>query len=98
MFSLYKMEKINQRNAIKHMLNNLTFDEINRAWDLLYKWGERTMKERGARVKDWKKWRKDNKQRGKKCDKYFPTISVEEGREKFKEIVEKIMRSGYYGL
>ena len=56
------------------------------------------MKERGVRPKDWKQWLKDNKQRGKKCDKYFPTISIEEGREKFKEIVEKIMKSGYYGL
>ena len=59
---------------------------------------KKTMKERGVRSKDWKQWLKDNKQRGKKCDKYFPTISVEEGREKFKEIVEKIMKSGYYGI
>ena len=43
------------------------------------------MKERGVRAKYWKLWIKDNKQRGKKCDKYFLTISVEEGREKFKE-------------
>ena len=56
------------------------------------------MKERGVRPKDWKQWIKDNKQRGRKYDKYFPTISVEEGREKFKEIVGKIMRSGYYGI
>ena len=87
-----------ERNTIKHMLNNLTFDEMERAWSLFYKWGEKTMKERGVRTKDWKKWIKDNKQRGKKCDKCFPTISVEEGREKFKEIVGKIMRRGYYGI
>ena len=80
------------------MLNNLTFDEMERAWDLFYKWGEKTMKERGVRPNDWKQWIKDNKQRRRKCDKYFPAISVEEGREKFKEIIEKIMRSGYYGL
>ena len=60
--------------------------------------GVKNNEERGVRPKDWKQWLKDNKQRGKKCDKYFPTISVEEGREKFKEIVEKIMKSGYYGL
>ena len=45
-----------------------------------------------------KKRLKDNKQRKRKCDKYFPTISEEEGRKKFKEIVENIMKSGYYGL
>ena len=56
------------------------------------------MKERGVNQKDWKKWIKDNKQRKRKCDKYFPTISVEEGRKKFQEIIEKIIRSGYYGL
>ena len=90
------MEK--ERNTIKHMLNNLTLDEMERAWSLFCKWGEKTMKERGVRPKDWKQWIKDNNQRGRKCDKYFPTISVEEGREKFKEIVGKIMRSGYYGI
>ena len=88
----------NERKQIKYMLNNLTFDEMERAWDLFYKWGEKTMKEGGVRPKDWKQWIKDNKQRRRKCDKYFPTISVEEGRDKFKEIVGKIMRSGYYGL
>ena len=56
------------------------------------------MKEGGVNPKDWKKWIKDNKQRKRKCDKYFPTISVEEGRKKFKEIIEKIIRSGYYLL
>ena len=90
------MEK--ERNTIKYMLNNLTFDEMERAWNLFCKWSEKTMKQRGVRVKDWKQWIKDNKQRGMKCDKYFPTISAEEGREKFKEIVGKIMRSGYYGI
>ena len=43
------------------------------------------MKERGVRTKDWKLWIKDNKQRGKKCDKYFPTISVEEGRKNLRK-------------
>ena len=92
------MERMNQNDTIKHMLHYLTFDEMNRAWDLFYKWGEKTMKQRGVKVKDWKQWIKDNKQRGKECDKYFPTISVEEGREKVKKIVEKIMKSGYYGI
>ena len=55
------------------------------------------MKERGVKPKDWKEWIKDNKQRRRKCDKYFPTINVEEGKAKFKEIVEKFIRSGYYG-
>ena len=87
-----------ERNQIKYLLSCLTCDEMDRAWDLFYKWGERTMKERGVKPKDWKQWIKDNKQRRRKCDTYFPTISVEEGRAKFKEILEKIRRSGYYGL
>ena len=41
---------------------------------------------------------KDNRQRRKKCDKYFPTISVEEGKAKFKEIIEKIRENGYCGV
>ena len=88
----------NERNTIKCILNQLTCDEMDRAWDLFYKWGEKTMKERGVRPKVWKQWLKDNRQRKRKCDKYFPTINIEEGKEKFKEIVKKIMRSGYYGL
>ena len=58
---LYKMEK--------EMLNYLTCDEIDRAWELFYKWGERIMKERGVNPKDWKQWIKDNKRRARKCDK-----------------------------
>ena len=80
------MNQEKERNTIKYMLSNLTSDEVDRAWNLFYKLGEKTMKERGVKPKDWKQWIKDNKQRGKKCDKYFPTISVEEGREKFKKI------------
>ena len=44
-----------ERNTIKHMLNQLTCDEMERAWSLFYKWGEKTMKERGVNPKDWKK-------------------------------------------
>ena len=87
-----------ERDTIKCMLSNLTCDEIDRAWSLFYKWGEDTIKKRGVKPKDWKLWLKDNRQKGRKCNKYFPTISVEEGIEKFKEIVGKIMRSGYYGI
>ena len=90
------MEK--ERNTIKYLLHYLTCDEIDRAWYLFYKWGEKTMKARGVMPKDWRKWIKDNKRKNIKCDKYFPTISVEEGREKFKEIIEKIIKSGYYGV
>ena len=45
----------NKRNTIKCMQNQLTCDEMDRAWDLFYKWGEKTMKERGVNPKDWKK-------------------------------------------
>ena len=38
------------------------------------------MNEQGVKTKDWKQWIKDNKRRNRKCDKYFPTISVEEGQ------------------
>ena len=31
--------------TIKHMLSELTCDEMDRAWSLFYKWDERTMKE-----------------------------------------------------
>ena len=79
-------------------LNNLTCDELDRAWELFYKWGESTMKQRGVSPKAWKKWLKDNKQKGIKCDKYFPTISVEEGNAKMTEIIKKIRDVGYYGV
>ena len=66
--------------------------------ELFYKWGESTMRQRGVSPKAWKQWLKDNKRKGKKCDKYFPKITVEEGKAKFKETIEKIRKNGYYGL
>ena len=68
-----------KNKELKYLLNHLSCDEIDRAWDLFYKWGERTMKERGVKTKDWNQWIKDNKRRKIKCNKYFPTISVEGG-------------------
>ena len=56
------------------------------------------MSSRGVNPKQWKKWVKDNRQKRIKCDKYFPIISVEDGKTKFKEIVERIKGKGYYGL
>ena len=79
-------------------LNYLTCDEMDRPWELFNKSAELTMKERGVSPKAWKKWIKDNKRKGIKCDKYFPKISVEEGKTKFKEIVKKIRKNGYYLL
>ena len=35
------MENEIKQNAIKCMLNQLTCDEMDRAWDLFYKWGEK---------------------------------------------------------
>ena len=90
------MEK--EKNTISYMIAHLTCDELSRAWDLFYRWSERTIKKRGVKPKDWKQWLADNKTQRRKCDKYFPTISVKEGRDKFKEIVEKVMRTGYYGI
>ena len=33
------------KKTIKHMLKQLTCDEMDRAWNIFYKWGERTMAE-----------------------------------------------------
>ena len=63
-------------------LSYLTCDEMDKAWELFYKWGELTMRQRGVNPRHWKQWVKDNRRGGKKCDKYFPTISVEEGKAK----------------
>ena len=30
-----------ERDTINRMLYNLTFDEMERAWSLFYKWGEK---------------------------------------------------------
>ena len=79
-------------------LKYLTCDEVDRAWELFNKWAELTMKERGVNPKIWKKWIKDNKRKGIKCDKYFPTITGKEGKTKFKEIIKKIRKNGYYDL
>ena len=79
-------------------LKYLTCDEIDKAWSLFYKWGKLTMRQRGVNPRHWKKWLKDNRRRGVKCDKHFPTISVEEGKAKMIEIIEKIRENGYYGL
>ena len=79
-------------------LKYLTCDEMDRAWELFHKWGESTMKQRGVSPKAWKQWLKDNRQRRRKCDEYFPTISVEEGKAKMKEITEKIRKVGYDGV
>ena len=49
------------KNQIKYLLSHLTCDEMDRAWDLFIIWGEKTMKERGVKPKDWKQWIKDNK-------------------------------------
>ena len=86
------------KKTIKHMLNELTCDEMDRAWSLFCKWGEQTMKERGISVRHWKQWIRDNKRIGRECEKYFPGISVEEGRTKFKEIIGRIIERGYYGI
>ena len=64
-----------ETNTIKRMLNNLTFDEMERAWSLFYKWGENTMKERRVRTKDWKQWIKDNKQRGRNVIDTFQQLA-----------------------
>ena len=78
-------------------LKYLTCDEMDKAWELFNKWAELTMVKRGVNRKSWKQWVKDNR-RKRNCDKYFPTISVEEGKAKFKEIIEKIRENGYYGV
>ena len=46
---------------LKCLLNQLTCDEMDRAWYLFCKWGEKTMNERGVKTKDWRKSLKDNK-------------------------------------
>ena len=79
-------------------LKYLTCDEMDKAWELFNKKEKLTMRNRGVNPKDWKQWVKDNRRRRRKCDKYFPTISVEEGKAKFKEIIEKIRENGYYGV
>ena len=56
------------------------------------------MKQRGVTIKNWKQWLKDNRQRRQKCNKYFPMITVEEGKAKMKEIIAKIRKVGYYGV
>ena len=89
---------MDDKKTIKHMLNQLTCDEMDRAWNIFYKWGERTMAERGVSVRHWKQWIRDNKRIRRKCDKYIPGISVEERRAKFKEIIGRLIERGYYGL
>ena len=86
--TLYKMER----------LKYLTCDEIDKAWELFNKWAELTMRKRGVNPRVWKQWVKNNRRERRKCDKYFPTIRVEEGKAKFKEIIEKIRENGYYGV
>ena len=88
----------NERTTIKNMLNQLTYDEMDRAWNIFYKWGELTMKERRVNIRHWKQWMKNNKKINRKCEQYFPTISVEEGRAKFKEIIGRIIENRYYGI
>ena len=89
---------MDDKKTIKHMLNQLTCDEMDRAWNIFYKWGERTMEKRGVSVKRWKQRIKDNKRKRIKCEKYFPVISVEEGRAKFEEIIGRITERGYYSI
>ena len=36
-------------------LKYLSCDEMDRAWELFYKWAESTMKSRGVNIKNWKK-------------------------------------------
>ena len=79
-------------------LKYLTCDEMDKAWELFNNWAELTMRERGVDPKSLKHWIKDNKRKRRKYDKYFPTISVEEGKAKFKEIIERIRKNGYYGV
>ena len=47
------MEK-ETKNQMKYLLSHLTCDEMDRAWELFYKWSEQTMNERGVKTKDWK--------------------------------------------
>ena len=79
-------------------LKYLNCDEMDKALELFNRWAELTMRKRGVQPKVWKQWVKDNRRRRRKCDKYFPTISVEEGKAKFKEIIENIRENGYHGV
>ena len=77
-------------------LKYLTSDEADRAWENFYKWGERTMKQRGVSPRGWKFWMKEKRRGGEHYEKYFPRISVEEGKAKMIEIINNIMRGEYY--
>ena len=58
--------------------------------------GRNNNAKRGVNPRHWKQWVKNNRQNQRKCEKYFPTITVEEGKAKFKEIIEKTRKNGYY--
>ena len=79
-------------------LKYITCDEMNKAWELFYKWVELTMNKRGVNAYAWRQSVKNRQREGGNFYKYFPKISVEEGKAKMEEIIKRIRKNGYYGV
>ena len=71
---------------------------MDKAWELFYKWAELTMNKRGVNPYAWRQSVKNTQREGGNFYKYFPKISVEEGKSKMEEIIERIRKNGYYGV
>ena len=56
------------------------------------------MNKQGVNPHTWRQSVKNRQREGGNFYKYFNKISVEEGKAKMEEIIERIRKNGYYGV
>ena len=76
----YKMANLSEE------LSELSHDELQYVIDSYFLWAYKTMKQRGIKVRAWKRWRREHLIY---C-KAYPSIRVEEQIEKMRELIVKI--------
>ena len=66
-------------------LSELSHNELQYVVDSYFLWADKTMVQRGIKVRSWKRWRREHPTY---C-KSFPRIIVEEQIEKMRELITK---------
>ena len=77
---LYKMANLSDE------LSELSHFELDYVIDSYFLWACKTMKQRGIKVRAWKRWRREHPTY---C-KSYPSIRVEEQIDKMKELIAKV--------
>ena len=71
---------------LSNELSELSDNELRYVIDSYFFWAYKTMKQRGIKVRSWKRWRREHPTY---C-KSYPSIMVEEQIEKMRELIAKV--------